>query len=233
MPSALCTLIQPLSAPSGTVAVICVSDTTVKLAATRKKVTAVAPVKLVPVIDTVVPTVPVGGANELMCGVTVKFPADAAEPKELVSVIGPVVAPLGTLALYWLSEIPHRMVADAPLNLTPERPVKLVPVNVTVVPAGPLFGEKLVTPGAPVEFTVNGAPLKLQPTPESGVTLIGPVVAPPGTVAVICVSEFTLKPAATRLKATREAPVKPDPVIVILLPNVPLVGVKELMRGSV
>jgi hypothetical protein len=125
------------------------------------------------------------------------------------------------------------MVAGVPLNLTPEMPVNLVPVSVTVVPAGPLFGEKLLTVGGPTEFTVNGVPLKLQPVPERVVTLIGPVVAPPGTVAVICASEFTLKLAATRSKATRVAPVKPDPVIVTLLPNVPLVGVKELMCGSV
>ena len=232
VPSAVFTLIQPVSAPPGTVAVICVSDTTVKLVGTRKKVTAVAPVKFVPVIVTVVPIVPLVGVNELMWGVTVKPDTDTAEPIEFVSVIGPLVAPLGTLALNCVSEIPHIIVAGVPLKLTPVVPVKFVPVSVTVVPTGPLPGEKLPSVGEPAEFTVNGTPLKLQPVPEGVVTLIGPVVAPPGTVAVIWVSEFTVKTEATRLKATRVVPVKPVPVIVTVVPIVPLVGVNELTCGS-
>jgi hypothetical protein len=213
--------------------VICVSDTIVKLAGTRKKVTSVALVKLVPVIVTVVPVVPLAGVNELMCGVTVKLAADTAEPRELVSVIGPLVAPVGTLALNCVPETPHIIVAGVPLKLTLVVPVKFVPLSVTVQPTDPLAGEYEVIVGAPVECTVNGVPLKLQPVPEGVVTLICPVVAPSGTVAAICVSEFTLKLAAKRLKATRVAPVKPDPVIVTLVPNVPLVGAKELMCGSV
>jgi hypothetical protein len=185
VPSAVFTLIQPLSAPPGTVAVICVSDTTVKLAGTRKKVSAVVPVKFVPLIVTVVPIVPLAGVNELMCGVTVKPDADTAEPKELVSVIGPLVAPLGTLALNCVSETPHIIVAGVPLKLTPVAPVKFVPVRVTVQPVDPLPGEKLLIVGIPADSTVNGVPLKLQPVPEGVVTLIGPVEAPPGTVAEI------------------------------------------------
>jgi hypothetical protein len=232
VPSAVFTLIQPLSAPPGTVAVICVSDTTVKLAGTRKKVTAVAPVRFVPVIVTVVPIVPLAGVNELMWGVTVKLAVDTAEPIEFVSVIGPLVAPLGTLALNCVSETPHIIVAGVPLKLTPVVPVKFVPVNVIVQPTDPLPGEKLLIVGAPADSTVKGVPLKLQPVPEGVMTLIGPVVAPPGTVAVICVSEFTVKTEATRLKATRVAPVKPVPVIVTVVPIVPLVGVNELRCGG-
>jgi len=231
VPFGVFTLIQPLSAPPGTVAVIWVSEFTVKLAGTRKKVTAVAPVKLVPVIVTVVPIVPLAGVNELMCGLMVKLAADAAEPKELVSVMGPLVAPLGTLALNCVSEMAHIVVAGVPLKLTPVVPVKFVPVRVTVQLAAPLAGEKLLIVGTPAESTVNGVPLKLQPVPEGVVTLSEPVVAPPGTVAVICVSESTVKLAAARLNATRVAPVKRAPVIVTVVPAGPLLGVKEVIAG--
>ena len=203
-----------------------------KLAGTRKKVTAVAPVKLVPVIVTVVPIVPLAGVNEPMCGLMVKLAADAAEPKELVSVIGPLAAPLGTLALNCVSEMAHIVVAGVPLKLTAVVPVKFVPVSVTVQPVDPLVGEKLLIVGAPPDSTVNGVPLKLQPVPQGAVTLSEPVEAPPGAVAVICVSESTLKLAAARLNATLVAPVKRTPVIVTVVPSGPLFGVKELIMGA-
>jgi hypothetical protein len=61
--------------------------------------------------------------------------------------------------------------------------VKLVPVIVTEVPSGPLVGIKLVIVGAPAPVTVKVPALVAVP-PEV-VTLIVPVVAPEGTVAVI------------------------------------------------
>ena len=64
--SALLTLIFPVFARAGTVAVICVALFTVKtVAGTPPKETPVTPVKLVPVITTTVPTVP----QELLFGV--------------------------------------------------------------------------------------------------------------------------------------------------------------------
>ena len=63
-----------------------------------------APAKLVPVIVTFVPVVPLMGVNELMCGVTVKLLVLVAVPIAFVTVIGPLVAPLGTLAVSWVSE---------------------------------------------------------------------------------------------------------------------------------
>ena len=146
--------------------------------------------------------------------------------------IGPLVAPLGTLALTCVSEIAHMVVAGVPLKLTPVVPLKFVPVSVTVQPAAPLAGEKLLIVGAPAEFTVNGVPLKLQPVPEGVATLSEPVVAPPGTVAVICVSESTLKLAAVRLNTTPVAPLKFVPVIVTVVPTGPLLGAKEPICGA-
>ena len=56
-PPAVFTCILPVLAPVGTVAVICVSESTVKVMAfTPPNDTLVAPVKLVPVITTAVPT---------------------------------------------------------------------------------------------------------------------------------------------------------------------------------
>jgi len=109
--------------------------------------------------------------------------------------------------------------------------VKFVPVRVTVQPADPLAGENELIVGTAPDSTVNGVPLKLQPVPQGAVTLSEPVGAPPGTVAVICVSESSVKLAAARLNATRVAPVKFVPLIVTAVPAGPLLGVKELIPG--
>lgn len=63
-------------------------------------------------------------------------------------------------------------------------------------------------------------------------TLIGPVVAPLGTLVVICVSEFTVSCAAVPLKATAVAAVKPDPEIVTAVPTGPLEGLNMLTTGG-
>ena len=58
-------------------------------------------------------------------------------------------------------------------------PVKFVPLMVTLVPTGPLVGEKLVMVGGLVTVKL----LLLVAVPSGVVTLTGPVVAPAGTVA--------------------------------------------------
>jgi hypothetical protein len=65
------------------------------------------------------------------------------------------------------------------------------------------------------------------------VTLIFPVVAPAGTVALICVSELTVNVvAAVPLKLTPLAPVNPLPVSVTLVPTAPLAGANDVMLGA-
>src|SRR5438552_14634809 len=64
------------------------------------------------------------------------------------------------------------------------------------------------------------------PVPPPVVTLIGPVVAPDGTVAVICVSPLTVNVAALVLNVTAVAPVKPVPLMTTVVPTGPLVGLK-------
>src|SRR5207247_8159883 len=112
--------------------------------------TAEAPVKFVPLICTVVPTGPLVGEKLLIVGglaVTVKLPVLVAVPPEVVTLIGPLVAPLGTVAEIVVAEVTVKFVALVPLKRTAEAPVKFVPLICTVVPTGPLVGEKLLIVG--------------------------------------------------------------------------------------
>ena len=69
VPPGVVTKMVALSNPAGTRAVICVSESTVKLeAGTVPKLTSVAPVKPVPVIVTAVPTGPDAGLNDVIVG---------------------------------------------------------------------------------------------------------------------------------------------------------------------
>src|SRR5438094_701983 len=101
VPPGVVTLIGPLVAPAGTVAVIAVAELTVKLALTLLNSTAVAPLKLVPLIVTLVPTGPLLGVKlEIVGGLmTVKLAALLGVASEAVTMIGPPVAPAGAVAL--------------------------------------------------------------------------------------------------------------------------------------
>ena len=90
----------PVIAPAGTVAVTVPELLTVNVAALPLNETAVAPVKFVPVIVTPVPTAPITGAKEVMAGVTVKrVVVTKGPPPGVVTVMGPVVAPAGTVVV--------------------------------------------------------------------------------------------------------------------------------------
>ena len=58
-----------------------------------------------------------------------------------------------------------------------------------------------------------------------------PVVAPAGTVAVICTPLFTLNAAATPLNRTESTVEKLLPEIVTDVPTGPLLGLKSVMFG--
>jgi len=80
-----------------------VAEVTVKLAFTPLNVTAVAPVKFVPLIVTLVPTGPLVGVKLVIVVVageltTVNALALIAVPPGVVTLSGPVVAPAGTVA---------------------------------------------------------------------------------------------------------------------------------------
>ena len=70
----------------------------------------------------------------------------------------------------------------------------MVPLIVTLVPAGPDVGVKLEIVGVDPELTVKSAALVA--VPPGAETLIFPVVAPEGTVAVIWMLELTVKVVA-------------------------------------
>ena len=78
------------------------SETTLNVVAfVPLKATDVAPVKCEPFTVTVVPMIPLVGVNELIEGVviTLKLPALVPVPAALVTLIVPVVAPVGTTAV--------------------------------------------------------------------------------------------------------------------------------------
>ena len=77
---------------------------------------------------------------------------------------------------------------------------KFVPLMVTLVPAGPMVGDKLEIVGALEAATVNEVLLETEP--PGVVTLITPVVAPLGTVVTssVAVAEDTV--AVVPLKVT-------------------------------
>jgi len=146
VPLGVVTLILPVVAPTGTIAVILVLEFTTKLATVVLNLTRVAPVKLVPVITTEVPTGPEVGVNLVIAGVTVKLLVLVVVPPGVVTAMGPVVAPVGTVAVIWVALLTVT-VAFMPLNLTTVAAVKLVPVITTEVPTGPLVGLKLIIVG--------------------------------------------------------------------------------------
>ena len=95
--------------------------------------------------------------------VTVKLDALVPVPPPFVTAIGPVVAPVGTLAVICVSELTLKVVAFVPLKATLVAPVKLVPVIVTDVPTGPLVGVKELTVGAAGGGGGGGGGVPLQP----------------------------------------------------------------------
>src|SRR5262245_57121954 len=100
---------------------------------------------------------------------------------------------------------------------------------ITVPPGGAALGlnDRIKGKGP---RTLNG---KLEWTVPARVTIvIGPVVAPDGTEAVIRLSETTVNGAGVPPKSTPVVPMKPDPWIVTAVPSVPLLGMMELMTGS-
>jgi hypothetical protein len=76
---------------------------------------------------------------------------------------------------------------------------KLLPEIFTVVPAVPIAGVKLVMTGAS-EPTVNG--MVLVAVPDGVMTVIGPVVAPAGTLVAICVAVEEITTASVPLNRT-------------------------------
>ena len=73
-------------------------------------------------------------------GSTVKTEALVAEPPAFVTVIAPLVAPAGTVAVTVFVDFMVKE-AELPLNVTLFVPTKLLPEIVTFCPTGPLAGQ--------------------------------------------------------------------------------------------
>jgi hypothetical protein len=130
--------------------VICVAEFTVNAATLEPRLTAVAPVRFVPVSVTVDATGPLAGLKLVTVGaeaVTVKLLLLVAVPPPVVTLHCPELAPAGTVAVTEVAEFTVNA-ADAAPRLTELAPVRFVPVKVTLVPDGPLAGEKLERVGA-------------------------------------------------------------------------------------
>ncbi len=236
VPAGVVTLILPVVAPEGTLVVIFVpAEFTSKLAETPLNFTDVAPVKFDPLMVTDVPTGPLVGEKELIVGVaevvTVKSVALVAVPPGVVTMILPEVAPEGTLVVILVPAEFTLKFAETPLNFTDVAPVKFDPLMVTDVPTGPLLGEKEVIVGADAAVvTVKFVALVAVP---SGVdTLIFPVMAPVGTVAVTLVDETVLNAAAVFLNLTPVTSTKLVPLIVTRVPTGPDDGENDVIVGA-
>ena len=136
------TLIDP-DGPEGAIAVITVGETTVKeVAATPPKLTAVTPIKLVPVMVTVVPAAAETGVNEVIVGGDINVnPALEPWPVEVITLTLPD-APVPTVALIDVLDNTVNAVAAIPPKLTAVVPKKLSPVMLTTFPVAAAVGVK-------------------------------------------------------------------------------------------
>ncbi|MBZ5545403.1 MAG: hypothetical protein LAO07_17275, partial [Acidobacteriia bacterium] len=177
---------------------------------------------------------PLVGLKEVTCGgvvvVTLNAEALVPVPADVVTLIAPVVAAVGTAVEIRVSETTAK-VAAVPWNATLVAPVNPVPLSMTAVPTGPVTGLKEVTCGGVVGgSTVNAE--GLVPVPADVVRVIIPLDAPVGTDVLTEVSESTLKVAGMPLKRTAVAPVNPLPAKATAMPGHPLVGEKEVIEGG-
>src|SRR5947209_4664778 len=123
-----------------------------------------------------------------------------------------MVAPGGTVTTIFVGE--SRVIAAG------------VPLNVTVVPAGPSCGLKSVT-----KTTAKRRLFVAVPPPPTA-TCIGPATAPLGTATVISVGETIVgAPASTPPKVTSLAPAKPVPLMSTMVPTRPPIGENVLSVG--
>ena len=100
VPPGVVMVILPVTAPAGTAAVTCVLEFTVKaVAAMPPNFTALVCDRLMPVITTEVPTVPLGGVKPVIVGMIRKLCSEVRFPLGSLMVTAPVVAPAIILAV--------------------------------------------------------------------------------------------------------------------------------------
>src|SRR5919108_882426 len=183
VPSAVVTLILPVTAVSGAVIVTDVSVDAVTGTTTAPILTVgsvVPTLRLTPVIVTGLVAGPLVGVKLSIFGATLKFAALWAVFARFVTEILPVVAPAGTVALIDVADRIVNVVTAVPLNVTSVTEFRFVPLIVTSAPVGALAGVKAVIVGA----LITMKSVALIPVPSVVITLILPVTAVAGTVTV-------------------------------------------------
>jgi hypothetical protein len=231
------TEIFPDDAPEGTLVVMVSEVDAVTIATTPLKSTTFSlavVLKFVPVMTTSAPTAPLAGLNPVIVGFpkTVKSFELVMVTPLVVTVIGPVVAPLGTVTVM-LVVVDEITVALTPLNLTTLLTavvLKFVPVIITVAPGAPLDGVKPVKVG--IGNTVKLVAVVIA-TPFTIID-IGPVIAPAGTIALILVEVDEVMSATIPLNDTwlsASGVLKLVPVMVTIAPTAALEGLKLVIVG--
>src|SRR5215831_5514984 len=141
----------PLTAPNGTWAVMLPALQLTTGAGTPAKVTPPLPCtasKYAPVMTTSVPGSPEPGLRAEMTGRRTVKPYPFVCTPPVVTTTGPVVAPVGTIAVMLVS-VQLFTVAESPLKVTdPVLALKPLPVMVTIVPRSALAGVMAVIEGA-------------------------------------------------------------------------------------
>ncbi len=129
--------------------------------ASKQMSTASRPPNPDPLTDTVVLGDPEVGSTETVAGTTLKSRELAVLPAGVFTLIGPVVAPHGTLVVIWRL-LSTRNVARVPLYFTLVVRENPLPLTVTRVPSGLRPGEKPAilgaTPAAPTATACRQSP---------------------------------------------------------------------------
>ncbi|MDH6710457.1 hypothetical protein P3T27_007207, partial [Kitasatospora sp. MAA19] len=227
VPPGVVTVTSTEPEPAGTVAVICVADTTVNdVAATAPNRTAVAPVNPLPVSVTTDPAAPDAGLTEASTGAATVYvnATPLLVPPGVVTVTSTEPEPAGTVAMICVADTTVNDEAATAPNRTADAPVNPLPVSVTTDPAAPDAGLTEASTGAATVY-VNATPLLV---PPGVVTVTSTEPEPAGTVAMICVADTTVNDeAATAPNRTADAPVNPLPVSVTTDPAAPDAGLTE------
>ena len=135
---------------------------------------------------------------------TVNVVALMAVPPGVVTAIFAVTAPVGTVAVIFVSETTVNVATTVP-NFTAVAAFKAVPLIVTSVPTGPLGGVKLEMVGVILKFC------SVVRLPPGSLTVINPVVAPDRTFPVAKVSFVIVSVPAPVPKVTPVAVLNPCP----------------------
>jgi hypothetical protein len=136
----LLTVIGPLVAPAGTVALSRVEDREVTVAVVALNFTTELELNPTPLTVIDVPTAPLVGLKPVIDSVTVKLVVLVAMPAAVVTEILPVAAPLGTTAFSWVLDTNDTFGEVVEPNLTFAPGTKFPPLIVTVLPVIPDVG---------------------------------------------------------------------------------------------